>query len=178
MWELDHEAYWAPKSWCFWTVLLKTLKSPLDCKEIKPVHPKGDQSWTLTGRTDAEAEAPILWLPDAKSRLIRKDPDAGKNWEQEEKGQQRMRWWMTLSAQWTWVWANSGREWQGSLVCCSQWGHEDSAQLSNWTGTTTGHRCNSSSYSAQLGQLHSTTHYLILKINSYSIMKSWFKAVI
>ena len=82
-----HKESWAPKNWCFWTVVLeKTLESPLDCKEIQPVHPKGDQSWIFTGRTDAEAEAPILWPPDAKDWLIRKDPDYGKDWRQEEKG--------------------------------------------------------------------------------------------
>ena len=87
MWESDHEESWMPKSWCFWTVVLeKTLESPLDCKEIQPVHPKGNQSWIFTGRTDAEAETPILWLPDEKSWLIRKDPDAGKDWRQDKKG--------------------------------------------------------------------------------------------
>ena len=86
MWELDYEESWAPKNWFFETVVLeKTLESPLDCKEIKPVHPKGNQSWILIGRIDAEAEAPILWPPDAKSLLIEKDPDAGKDWKQEEK---------------------------------------------------------------------------------------------
>ena len=83
---LDYKESWALKNWCFWTVLLeKTLESPLDCKEIQPVHPKGDQSWVFIGRTDAEAETPILWPPDAKSWLIWKDPDAGKDWGQEEK---------------------------------------------------------------------------------------------
>ena len=87
MWELDHEESWAPKNWCFWTVVLeKTLESPLDCKEIQPVHPKGNQSWIFTGRTDAEAETPILWPPDVKNWLIGKDPDAKKDWSQEEKG--------------------------------------------------------------------------------------------
>ena len=87
MWELDHKEGWALKNWCFWTVVLKkTLESPLDCKEIQPVHPKGKQSWIFIGRTDAKAEAPILWLPAVKSRLIGKDPDAGKDWRQEEKG--------------------------------------------------------------------------------------------
>ena len=89
MWELDHKESWALKNWCFSTVVLeKTLESPVDCKEIKPVNPKGNQSWIFIGRTDAEAEAeaPILWPPDAKSWLIKKDPDAGKNWRQEEKG--------------------------------------------------------------------------------------------
>ena len=87
MWELDQKDSWMPKNWCFWTVLLeKTLESPLACKEIKPVNPKGNQSWIFIGRTDAEAEAPILWPPDVKSWFIGKDPDAGKDWRQEEKG--------------------------------------------------------------------------------------------
>ena len=87
MWELDCEESWAPKNWCFWTVVLeKTLESPLDLKEIQPVHPKGDQSWVFTGRTDAEAETPIRGPPHAKSWLIGKDPDAGRDWGQEEKG--------------------------------------------------------------------------------------------
>ena len=85
MWELDHEESWAPKNWCFWTVVLeKTLESPLDCKEIQPVHPKRDQSWVFIGRTNAEAETPILWLPVAKSWIIWKDPDSGKDWGQEK----------------------------------------------------------------------------------------------
>ena len=87
MWELDYEESWVPKNWCFWTVVLeKTLESPLDCKEIKPVNPKGIQSWIFIGRTDAEVETPILWPPDAKNWPIGKDPDAGKDWRQEEKG--------------------------------------------------------------------------------------------
>ena len=86
MWELDHKESWAPKNWCFWTVVLeKTLENPLDCKEIQSVNPQGNPSWIFR-RTDAQAETPILWLPDAKSQLIRKDPDAGKDWRQEEKG--------------------------------------------------------------------------------------------
>ena len=87
MWELDCEESWALKNWCFWTVVLeKTLESPLDCEEIQPVHPKGYQSWVFIGRTDVEAETPILWPPDAKSWLIGKDSDAGRDWGQEEKG--------------------------------------------------------------------------------------------
>ena len=87
MWELDYKEGWAPKNWCFWTVLLeKILESPLDCKEIQPLYPKGNQSWMFIGRTDAEAETPILWPPDAKSWLLGKDLDAGKAWRQEEKG--------------------------------------------------------------------------------------------
>ena len=87
MWELDHKESWVPKNRCFWTVVLeKTFESPLDCKEVQPVHPKGNQSWIFIGRTDAEAEIPILWPPLVKNWLIGKDPDAGKNWRQEEKG--------------------------------------------------------------------------------------------
>ena len=87
MWELDHKESWAPKNWCFWTVVLKKiLESPLDCKEIQPVHPKVNKSWIFIGRTDAEAETLIIWAPDAKSWLIGKDPDSGKDWRQEEKG--------------------------------------------------------------------------------------------
>ena len=87
MWKLDYKESWEPKNWCFWTVVLeKTLESPLDCKEIQPVHPKGDQSWMSIGRTDVEAETLILWPPDAKNWLIWKDPDTGKDWGQEEKG--------------------------------------------------------------------------------------------
>ena len=93
MWELDYKESWMPKNWCFWAVMLeKTLESPLDCKEIQPVHPKGDQSWVFTGRTDAEAETPILWPPDTKSWLIWKDPDAGKARSRRRRGRQRMRW--------------------------------------------------------------------------------------
>ena len=114
MWELDYKESWVLKNWCFWTVVLeKTLESPLDCK-IKPVSPKRNQSWILTGRTDAEAKAPIFWPPDVKSRLNGKDPDAGKGWSQEEKGMtevevvgQHHR-----PTQWTWVWADSGRRWR------------------------------------------------------------------
>ena len=87
MWDLDCEESWVQKNWCFWTVVLeKTLESPLDCKEIQPVHPKGDQSWVFIGRTDFEAEIPILWPPDVKNWVTGKDPDAGKDWRQEEKG--------------------------------------------------------------------------------------------
>ena len=86
MWELDYKENWVLKKWCFWTVVLETIESALDSNEIQPVHPKGDQSWAFIGRTDAEAETPKLWPPDAKNWLIWKDPDAGKDWGQEEKG--------------------------------------------------------------------------------------------
>ena len=113
MWELDNKESWAPKNWCFWTVVLKkTLESPLDCKEVQPVHPKGNQSWILIGRTDAEAEAIILWPPDAKSRLIGKDPDLGKTVARGEGGDRGWDDGMASLTQWTWVWAHSGRWWR------------------------------------------------------------------
>ena len=141
MWELDHKESWAPKSWCFWTVVLeKTLESPLDCKEIQPVCPKGNQSWIFIGRTDAEAESPILWPPDAKNRLTVKDPDAGKDWGQEEKWateDEMVGWHHRLNGH-EFEQALGGGEGQGRLVCCSPRSHKDQAQLSNWT-TTNGH---------------------------------------
>ena len=110
MWELDYKESWAPKNWCFWTVVLeKTLESPLEWKEIQPVHPKGSQSWVFNGRTDAEAETLIFWAPDAKSWFIGKDPDAGRNWEQEKKGTTENE--MASPTQWTGVWLNSGSWW-------------------------------------------------------------------
>ena len=105
MWELDYKEGWVPKNWCFWPMMLeKTLESPLDCKEIQPVHPKGDQSWVFIGRTNAEAETPMLWPPHAKSWLTGKDPDVGRDWEQEEKG-------TTENEMAGWVWVNSGSWW-------------------------------------------------------------------
>ena len=118
------EEGWASKNWCFWTVELeKTLESPLDCKEIKSVNPKGNQSWIFIGRTDAEVEAPILWPPDVKSWLIRKAPDAGKDWEQEEKGmtEDEMVGWHHRLNGGEFEQVLGGGEGQGSLVCCSSW---------------------------------------------------------
>ena len=128
-----------PKNWCFWTVVLeKTLESPLDCKEIKLVHPKGNQSWIFTGRTDAEAETPILQPPDVKNRLIGKDPDAGKDWRREEKG-------MSGDEMVGWHHWFNGHEFeqapgigdgQGGLACYSPWARKDSdtTEQLNWTG--------------------------------------------
>ena len=121
MWELDCEESWVPKNWCFWTVVLeKTLESPLDCKEIQPVHPQGDQSTVFIGRTDAEAETPILWPPDAKSGLIWKDPDAGKDWGQEEKGtaeDEMVGWHHRLNGH-VFGWTPGVGDAQGGLACC------------------------------------------------------------
>ena len=129
MWELDYKESWVLKDWCFWTVVLeKTLESPLDCKEIQPVHPKGDQSWVFIGRTDVEAETPILWTPDANSWLIWKDPDAGKDWRWEEKG-------MTEDEMVGCHHRFNGHEFgwtlrfgdgQGGLSCCSPCGRQES----------------------------------------------------
>ena len=138
MWDLDYKESWAPKNWCFWSVVLeKTLESPLYCKDIQPVHLKGDQSWVFIGRTDIEAETPILRPPDAKSWLIWKDPDAGKDWGQEEKGtteDEMVGWHHWLSGhgfRWT-PWVGDG---QGGLACCSSWGHKESdmTEWLNWT---------------------------------------------
>ena len=128
MWELDHTEGWVPKNWCLWTVTLeKTLETPLDCKEIKPVNPKGNQSWIFIGRTDALDEAPILWPPDAKSQFIRKDPDGGRD-RRQEKG-------MTVDEMVSWHhWLNGhefeqaledGEE-QGNQAFCSPWGCKES----------------------------------------------------
>ena len=136
--ELDNKESWAPKNWYFWTVVMeKTLESPLDCKETKSVSLKRNQCWMFIGRTDAEAEAPLLWSPDEKSWLIRKDPDAGKDWRQEEKGtiEEGMVGWPH--------WLN-GHEFeqvmgvgdgQGGLACCSPWGRQesDTTERLNWT---------------------------------------------
>ena len=128
MWELDRKEGWAPKNWCFWTVVLeKTLESPLNRKEIKPVHPKGNQSWIFIGRTDAAAETPILWPPDAKNWLIGKYLDAGKDWRQ-EKGMtedEMVGWHHQLNGH-EFERVLGGDEGQGSLVCCSPWGHKES----------------------------------------------------
>ena len=119
---------WVPKNWCFWIVVLEeTLESALDCKEIKPVHPKGNQSWIFIGRTDAETEAPILWPPAVKSWLIGKDPDAGKDWKQEEKGMtedERVGWHHRLNEH-QFEQAPGDGEAQRSLACCSPWGCEE-----------------------------------------------------
>ena len=135
MWELDYKENWAPKNWCFWTVVLeKTLASPLDCKEIQPVHPKGNQSWLFTGRTDTEAEVPVLLPLDVRRWLTGKDPDAGKDWRRGEKG-------TTEDEMVGWHHRLDGHEFkqalgvgdgQGRLACYSPWGHKES-DMTDWT---------------------------------------------
>ena len=128
MWKLDYKESWVPKNWYFWTVVLeKTLESPLNCKEIQPVHPKGDQSWIFIGRTDAEAETPILWLPDAKNWFIGKDPEAGKDWRREEKGttEGETVGWHHWRDGYKSEKAQGVGDGLGSLVCCSPWGHKE-----------------------------------------------------
>ena len=128
MWELDYKESWAPKKWCFWTVVLeKTLESPLDYREIQPVNPKGNLYWIFIGRTDAEAETTILWPPNVKSRL-RKDPDAGKDWRQEGKGMaegKMVEWYHRLNEHEFEQTLGDG-EGQESLACCSPWGCKES----------------------------------------------------
>ena len=134
MWALDHKEGWALQNWCFWSVVWeKSLENPLDCREIKLVNPKGNQSWIFIGGTGAEAEAPILWPPDAKSWLIRKDPDVGKDWRQEKKG-------MAEDEIVGWHYRLDGHEFEqaprddegwGSLVCCSPRGRKES-DMTEW----------------------------------------------
>ena len=126
-WELDHKEGWVLKNWCFWTVVLeKTLVSPLDCKVIQPVNSKGNKSWIFIRRTDAEAEAPILWPPDAKNWLIGKDPGAGKDWRLEENEWQKMRWLHGITNRIDMSLSKLQELVIDSLVCCSPWGHNES----------------------------------------------------
>ena len=136
--ELDCEESWAPKNWCFWTVVLeKTLESPLDCKEIQLVHSKGDQSWVFFGRNDAEAETPVLCAPHAKSWLIGKDFDAGRDWGQEEKGmtEDEMAGWHHRLDGCEVGWTLGVGDGQGGLACCDSWGRKESdmTEWLNWT---------------------------------------------
>ena len=138
MWELDHKEGWAWKNWCFWTVVLeKTLESPLDCKEIQPVHPKGNQFWIFIRRTDVEAEALILWSSDAKNWLIGKDPDSGNDWRQEEKGttEDEMVGWHHWLDGHEFEQAPGAGDRHGSLDCCSSWGCKES-YMREWTTAT------------------------------------------
>ena len=144
MWELDYKENWMPKNWCFWTVGLEKKKknplalvSPLDCKEIQPVHPKRDQSWVFIGRTDPEAETPRLWPPHAQSWLIGKDPDAGRGWGQEEKGstEDELSGWHHQFDAHEFEWTMGVGDAQGGVACCDSWGPKklDTSELPNWT---------------------------------------------
>ena len=137
MWDLDYKEIWVPKNWCFWTVVAeKTLESPLNCKEIQAVHPKGDPSWIFIGSPDGEAEIPILWPPDVKNWLIGKDPNVGKDWGQEEKGttEDDMTWWHHRLNGHEFEQTLWDSERQRRLECCSPWGHKEldmTEQLNN-----------------------------------------------
>ena len=136
MWELDSKESWVPKNWCFWTMVLdKTLESPLGCKEIQPVHTKGDQSQVFIGRTDVEAETPKLWPPDVKNWLIWKDPDAGKDWRQEEKGttEDEMVGWHHPLNRHEFRYTLGVGDGQGGLAYCGSWGCKSRTRLSDWT---------------------------------------------
>ena len=142
LWELDCEESWMPKNWCFWTVVwektLETIRrSPLDHKEVQPVHPKGDQSWVFIGRTDAKAETPILWSPHVKGWLIGKDPDAGRDWGKEEKGttEDEMPGWHHWLNGHGFEWTPGVGDGQGGLGCCDSRGRKesDTTERLNWT---------------------------------------------
>ena len=138
MWELDYKESWVPKNWCFWTVQLeKTLETPLDCKEIQPVYPKWNQSWIFIGRTDAEAETPILWPPDGKNWLMWKDPDAGEDWRRDEKGttEDEIVGWNHQLEGHEFEQAPGVGDGQGGLACCSPWSRKksDMTEQLNWT---------------------------------------------
>ena len=138
MWELDCEEGWTLKNWCFWTVVLeKTLESPLDCKDIQPVHPEGDQPWDFFGRNDAKAETPVLWPPHEKSWLVGKDSDATRDWGQEEKGttEDEMAGWHHWLDECESEWTLGVGDGQGGLACCDSWGGKESdmTERLNWT---------------------------------------------
>ena len=140
--ELDCEESWAPKNWCFWTVVLeKILECPLDCKEIQPVHSEGDQPWDFFGGNDAKAESPVLWPPHGKSWLTGKDSDAGRDWGQEEKGttENEMAGWHHLLNGCESEWTPGVSDGQGGLACCDSWGHKesDTTEQLNWTENKT-----------------------------------------
>ena len=146
MWELDCEESWVPKNWRFWTVVLeKTLESPLDCKQIQPVHSEGDQSWVFFGGNDAKAKTPVLWPPHVKSWLIGKDSDAGRDWGQEEKEttEDEMAGWHHWLDGRESEWTPGNGDGQGGLACCDSWGckESDTTERLNWTELSKKQKC-------------------------------------
>ena len=190
MWELDYKESWTLKNWCFWTVVLEeTLESPLNCKEIQPVHPKGDQSWIFIGRTEVEAEIPILWPLDAKSWFIGKDPDAGKDWGQEEKGmtEDEMVGWHHWLDGHEFEWTLRVGDGQGGLACCDSWGHKelDTTEWLNWSELMWHWRCFSEipmkiifsrDHILIAGTLQ--LHYLFFNLSIFSRSWAWFACFI
>ena len=158
MWELYDKETWVPKNWCFWTVVLKTFESPLNCKEIQPVHPKGNQFWIFIGRTDVEAETPIFWPPNVKNWLTWKDPGAGKDWKWEEKGmtEDEMVGWHHQLYRHEFEQALGVGDRQGSLGCCSPWGRRV-GQLSSVAQSLTPGGYSNSCPSKELSRVFSNT---------------------
>ena len=178
MWELDCKESWALKNWCFWTVVLeKTLESPLDCKEIQPVHPKGDQSWAFIGRTDARAETPILQPPHAKSWLTGKDPDAGRDWGQDEKRMTKdeMAGWHHHLNGHEFGWALGVGDGQGGLACCNSWGREESdmTERLNWIYIVAGQYCINFCCTAELILFYQTSLVAQLVKNLPAMRETW-----
>ena len=159
MWELDNKESWVLKNWCFWTVVLeKRLESFLDCK-VKPFNPTENQPWIFIGNIDAETEAPIFWPPDVKSWPFEKDPNAGKDWRQEEKGMTGWDGWMTSPTQWTWVWASFGSWWwteKSGMLQSMSWTHKE-LDMIEWLKNK---------------NLSIKIHYCIFKLNTFINFKS------
>ena len=175
MWRLDPKEGWVPKNWCFWAVVLeKTLESPLNCKAIKPVNPKGNQSWILIGRTDSEAEVSILWPPDVKGWLIEKDSDAGKDWRQKNRVEEDevVRWYHRLNGHELsklWEMVEDREAWRAAVhEVIKSW-----TRLSNWTKTTRGRSCSRGDRgkhfwnSMLIKNWHSENEHTIIKLTSY-----------
>ena len=174
MWELDCEESWAPKNWCFWTVVLeKTLESPLDCKEIQPVHSKGDQPWVFFGRNDAKAETPILWPPHVNSWLIGKDSDAGRDWGQEGKGttEDELAGWHHRLNGHEFEWTPGLGDGQGCLAWCDSWSHKesDTTELLNWTVPKFS-RCNQIALGGSYSGINSLLNALATHLQAFDII--------